>query len=224
MRHYFEDALDEILEIIWTEREAGRNSLQQVKDLSREEQSSELIAQLTERGLVVVSDDTIEFTDDGETAASSIIRGHRLAAVLLTEVMGMTEELVEEFACRFEHCVNPEVMDNICTLLGHPPVGPFGNPIPRGACCDKQEQDVRQLVIPLSDLPLGADARIVYIRPSHHHRLDRLAAFGVVPDSTLQLHQRLPSYVVKIGETDLALEQDVAQEIFVRSLCTSNGA
>jgi DtxR family Mn-dependent transcriptional regulator len=77
---------------------------------------------------------------------------------------------------------------------------------------------VRPIVVPLTDLAPGDQGRVAYIKPRHHQRLDRLASFGVVPGTVVQLHQRKPSCVIKIGETDLALEGEVAEEIFVRPL------
>ena len=46
--------------------------------------------------------------------------------------------------------------------------------------------------------------------------MDRLAALGVVPGSEIKLHQREPSYVIEIGETTIALDPEIAGEIFVK--------
>ena len=48
-----------------------------------------------------------------------------------------------------------------------------------------------------------------------HRRLDRLCALGVVPGARLRLHQRLPAFIVQLGGTDIALEPEVAADIFV---------
>ena len=63
---------------------------------------------------------------------------------------------------------------------------------------------------------LGAAGRIVFIAPKFHDRMDRLAALGVIPGSELRLHQRSPSYVIEVGETTIALDAEIAGEIFVK--------
>ncbi|MBD3162900.1 MAG: DtxR family transcriptional regulator, partial [Candidatus Eisenbacteria bacterium] len=71
-------------------------------------------------------------------------------------------------------------------------------------------------VQPLSEMEVGAVCEVVHIRPEHHARLDRLAAYGLVPRSVIRLHQKRPSYVVQIDETDLAFDAKVAGDIYVR--------
>ena len=43
---------------------------------------------------------------------------------------------------------------------------------------------------------------------------------GVEPGAEIKLYQKLPAFVVKVNQTEVALDKDVAQEIFVRP---SNG-
>ena len=38
------------------------------------------------------------------------------------------------------------------------------------------------------------------------------------PGAELALHQRKPAYLVRLGETELALDSEIAEEIFVRPL------
>jgi DtxR family Mn-dependent transcriptional regulator len=104
----------------------------------------------------------------------------------------------------------------VCTLLGHPPTCPHGKPIPQGPCCGAFRKTVRPLVTGLASFDLGATGRIVFIAPKFHDRMDRLAALGVIPGSTLRLHQRSPSYVIEVGETTIALDPEIAGEIFVK--------
>jgi Fe2+ transport system protein FeoA len=42
-----------------------------------------------------------------------------------------------------------------------------------------------------------------------------LAVFGLVPGAEVEVLQRRPTCVVRIGETDLALDADIANEILV---------
>jgi DtxR family Mn-dependent transcriptional regulator len=48
--------------------------------------------------------------------------------------------------------------------------------------------------------------------------MDRLAALGVVPGSELRLHQRAPAFVIEVGETTIALDPEIAGEVYVKRL------
>ncbi len=48
-------------------------------------------------------------------------------------------------------------------------------------------------------------------------RPNALAVFGLVPGVEVTLIQRRPSCVVRVGETDLALDPEIAREVVVRT-------
>jgi len=79
-------------------------------------------------------------------------------------------------------------------------------------------QEMKPLVAPLADLTPGEQAKIVFITPGSHSRLDRLSAMGVVPGSIVKLHQKRPSYVIQLGETMIAVDKDITKEIFVKKV------
>lgn len=56
----------------------------------------------------------------------------------------------------------------------------------------------------------------MHINSTRESRLARLSAFGLVPGSLVTLCQRDLAYVVLIGETEVALDTEVAREILVR--------
>jgi len=59
--------------------------------------------------------------------------------------------------------------------------------------------------------------------PATAEPLDRLGAYGLVPKSLIRLHQKKPSFVVQLDETDLALDRDVASDIYVRRIKEPTG-
>jgi Fe2+ transport system protein FeoA len=71
-------------------------------------------------------------------------------------------------------------------------------------------------VCPLTALGVGQQAEVMRINSTQESRLARLSAFGLVPGSLVTLHQRDLAYVVLIGETEVALDTEVAREILVR--------
>ncbi|MEW5987673.1 MAG: FeoA family protein [Chloroflexota bacterium] len=67
----------------------------------------------------------------------------------------------------------------------------------------------------LSDLRPGQAADVVEITGQDAGRLMKLAALGLAPGSHIRLQQRSPAYVLWVGETQLSLDEEVAQEILV---------
>lgn len=176
----------------------------------------EYLPMLRAQGLVTLKDGSVELTEDGTSRAEHLIRRHRLAELLFSEILDFDVDSNQPDVCRLEHAISPRVVERICGFLGHPPYCPHGRPIPRGECCGTITREVPPLVTPLSQGRIGEDYRIVFITPRSHSRLDRLTILGIAPGATIRLHQKKPSYVLKIGETDVALDADIIKEIFVR--------
>jgi len=160
----------------------------------------------------------VHLTAAGEQRAGLVVRRHRLAERLFKDLLDVNDATMESQACEFEHILSPEATDSVCTLLGHPPTCPHGKAIPQGPCCSAISKTVRPLVTGLPSVELGAAGRIVFIAPKFHDRMDRLAALGVIPGSEIRLHQRSPSFVIEVGETTIALDPEIAGEIFVKRL------
>ena len=92
---------------------------------------SQTIARMERDGLVVVSGDRhLELTEAGRTKAVHVLRKHRLAERLLSDVIGLEWEFVHEEACRWEHVMSEQVEDRLVEMLGNPTESPYGNPIP----------------------------------------------------------------------------------------------
>jgi len=213
-----EDRIDEILELIWTLRERGVSDLDKLFEQTKDLEAKSILRLMIKDGLFEVEDNRMILKERGEEKAREIIRRHRLTERLLLEIFEMSEEEVEQEACKLEHILSPGVTDSVCTFLGHPPTCIHGKPIPRGACCAKFKKEMKPLVIPLEELGLGENGRIVFIAPRSHQRLDRLSTLGLVPGSTLRMHQKNPSYVLQIGETTLALDSEVVRDIYVKKV------
>ena len=210
------ERIEEMLELLWTLRERGDELLSTAVKSSKDENPAEVMRVLSSEKLASTRNDTIALTPKGEAAAGEIVRRHRLAEVLLAQVLELEEPEMTDAACKFEHVLSPRVTDNICTFLGHPPVCPHGMPIPRGACCARAETKMQPMVMKLTDVEVGSNVAVVFVAPALHATLDRLAGFGMVPGSTVRLHQKTPSYVVQIGETTVGLDGEIAKGIYVK--------
>src|SRR6476659_364139 len=92
---------------------------------------SQTVGRMERDGLVVVSDDRrLELTGSGRQKAVDVMRKHRLAERLLSDVIGLDWAYVHEEACRWEHVMSEQVELRLVELLGHPTESPYGNPIP----------------------------------------------------------------------------------------------
>jgi DtxR family Mn-dependent transcriptional regulator len=212
-----EQQIEEILERVWTAHEQGGAARADLSGETLDFDPAVALAEAQRRGWITAHNGVLALTPDGEPRAAAVMRRHRLAERLLCDVIGIDAESMEAAACELEHShiLSEEGTDRVCAFLGHPPVCPHNRPIPRGRCCDRLTRDVRPLVSPLSESAIGADYRIVFIASRSHRRLDRLAAFGVIPGGRLHLHQRQPTFMIRVGGTDIALEAEIAADIFV---------
>lgn len=92
---------------------------------------SQTVGRMERDGLVVVSGDRhLELTESGRLKAIHVMRKHRLAERLLSDVIGLEWEYVHEEACRWEHVMSEQVERKLLTMLGHPTQSPYGNTIP----------------------------------------------------------------------------------------------
>jgi Fe2+ transport system protein FeoA len=71
-------------------------------------------------------------------------------------------------------------------------------------------------VMSLTALEVGQTGEVVSLNSRQGNRRNALAVFGLVPGSWFTLQQKSPAYVIRIGETELALEPAIAREILVK--------
>lgn len=212
-----DEHVEELLERLWTLREQGAEAPPNLDGERFDFDPRPALAEALRRGWVTDRHSRIELTVAGEAPAAAVIRRHRLAERLLADVIGVDAAAMEAGACELEHShiFSEEATNRVCAFLGHPPTCPHDRPIPRGRCCEKFTNEVRPLVTPLDACGIGRDYRIVFIASRTHRRLDRLGALGVVPGASMRLHQRLPAFMIQVGGTDIAIEPEIAADIFV---------
>ncbi|RKX73980.1 MAG: dihydrofolate reductase [Spirochaetes bacterium] len=72
----------------------------------------------------------VTLTEHGMKMAVSIVKRHRLAERLLTDILKVPWHEAHREACLLEHGISEKVMDRLYTTLGNPKTCPHGNPIP----------------------------------------------------------------------------------------------
>lgn len=79
----------------------------------------------------------------------------------------------------------------------------------------RAEQDDQAPVRPLSALQPGQSGKVIAINSTNHARIERLHVLGLVNDADITLQQKRPTYVLKVGFTELSIDHDIATNIMV---------
>ena len=203
---------DEYLEILWYMKENGTSDIETFKHEAGSHFSGEHLDSLVGRGMIERTDETIALTEKGVAYTRQLIRSHRIAERLVHDVLGVPYEMG---ACEFEHIINPDLVDSICTLLGHPRECPHGMPIPPGDCCKQEAQTVENSVLPLDRLAVGESARIAYVYAKNDQQLHKMENLLLRPGTEVKMHQRSPTFVIECENTVIALDEDVVAMIHV---------
>ena len=211
-----QERIDEALELVWLLEEEGRPEFNRFRLNSDDINFDEMVNKMIKNNLILLKADKVGFTEKGRMLAKGLIRRHRLAEQLFTEVFELTENSVEADACKMEHILSEELTESVCTFLGHPPKCPHGKPIPRGECCKKYKIEVEPLVVRLTDFEVGLKGRIVFIVSAETSRLNRLSSMGITAGCVIRLLQKKPSLVIQVEETAIAIDPDIAKEIYVK--------
>ncbi|MFB6290117.1 MAG: metal-dependent transcriptional regulator [Candidatus Bipolaricaulia bacterium] len=228
MRGKNEELKEEILEMLWVadeeDRVLNRDEIIEQLDRPDEDQGDALVDLVKERLLTENSTGEFEMTSEGSRRARKVIRRHRLAERLLNDVLEMDPSSIEGPACQFEHAISAEVEEKICTLLGHPGECPHGKAIPPGKCCTESKQIVSQAIVPLTEVATGQTVRVAYLTLNEEGRLSRLSSLGILPGEWIKVGQKFPAFVVELEETSVAMEEEVARNVFVRNGNSETGS
>jgi Fe2+ transport system protein FeoA len=69
--------------------------------------------------------------------------------------------------------------------------------------------------VSLTTLRAGQSGRVVHVAPGDPQLMVKLSSLGVLPGAIVELQQKFPAAVVRVGETTVALDGEIAAEIFV---------
>ena len=209
---------EEILESIWSVGDRQNNSIEAVRKRSSVDFTEADLEELERQELIIRDHDRINLANKGKAIAEIIIRRHRLAEILVSSILKLKQSDMEEMACKVEHSLLPEVEESICTLLGHPEFCPDGKRIPRGRCCSGKLKAIDSSVVSLKELAPGERGKITYIKPDSHSNFHQLISFGLHPGVVVTVHRKNPAFCIKFENTELALDENVAANIFVWKL------
>lgn len=183
------------------------------ENLTEKDLDNEYIAELFKKGYVNVNDGVINLSNAGEHLGRSLVRKHRIVEKVMADLFLADMDEMEELADQIEHIMSDEVEDNICRILGHPENCPHNNPIPEGNCCDVFDKENSVALINCEN---GFTGEVSYIKTDDGKKLQKIMNLGLIPGSKIILIQKFPNYVFQLGNTQLAVDKELANEIFVK--------
>jgi len=167
-----------------------------------------MLKRLAEMGLISYRRyGRIALTPEGRRRSRAIIRRHRLAERLLSDVLGVPLDQVHDEACRLEHALSPEVESRIADRLGAA-VCPHGNPINLAA--DRS--------VSLLDAPPSRPLTIVRLEEESPEVVRYLSERGLLPGATVTISRREPlgsAVVIEVNGQEQAIGRMLADTIRV---------
>jgi DtxR family Mn-dependent transcriptional regulator len=191
---------------------------------------SQTVARMERDGLLTVEGDRhLQLTEEGDRLAVRVMRKHRLAERLLTDVIGLEWEHVHAEACRWEHVMSETVERRLVELLGHPTESPYGNPIPGlselGEPTGQSDGEAFMTgVEPLDAVARrGGEARVLVRRIGEEMQKDEqvmaaLRRVGAFPDKVVTVAAGAGGVLVGSGGETAEIDLELAAHLFVQSL------
>jgi DtxR family Mn-dependent transcriptional regulator len=184
---------------------------------------SQTVARMERDGLLHVSDDRhLELTDAGRARAVAVMRKHRLAELLLVNVIGLEYEVAHVEACRWEHVMSDEVERKVYALLGRPTTSPYGNAIPGLDVLDASAPASPPATVTTLASMVGAGA-VVVRRISEKLQgelsvMEQLHEAGVAPGAEVSVDRADSGLTVRSNGTAVRIPDELARLVFVDTL------
>ncbi len=184
---------------------------------------SQTVARMERDGLLKVEGDRhLVLTEEGRVAAVAVMRKHRLAELLLVNVIGLPYEEAHEEACRWEHVMSDSVERKVYELLNKPTRSPYGNPIPGLDVLGAPDEDSTRLAV-LSERNLafpGLTGSVVVSRicesvQTNADVLRQLHTAGIDPGATVTVAQERDGVTIDRSGDKIRLPREVASRVFV---------
>ncbi|MGD0765902.1 MAG: metal-dependent transcriptional regulator [Dehalococcoidia bacterium] len=144
---------------------------------------TQMLQRLAAKGLVEhLPRRPVRLTAEGQRAANSLIRRHRLWESFLVRFLGFSWDEVHEEAGRLEHATSTALEERLVEFLGDLASCPHGHAIP-----GRKHVTLSTQILPLSQFDSAGAARIIRIRDETPEFLRRLARLDVRPDRVIEV-------------------------------------
>lgn len=178
-----------------------------------------MLSTLSNRGLIDREPyRPIRLTSEGEKLALAVIRRHRLAEAMLSELFEYTISEVDAEADILEHHLSDRLCRAIERKLDMPETDPHGDPIPDSNLGLPDPAEVTSL----ADIEEPASVKVARILTQDDDVLAYLVSIGVEPGESLHLVETTPigMVVLRIGDASghTSLPKRLATQILVSPL------
>ena len=160
-------------------------------------------------------------TPKGLVIGAQVVRRHRLAERLLTDVLGMGWDEVDAEACKLEHAISARVEERLIDVLGDPQTCPHGHPIPPADGSEPPRPG-----IPLAQLDVGSETTVYGVTEDVPEILRYLAEVGLRPGAHVTVFEKAPlggPLTVGVGGKRHAISLELARMITVLPENTPSG-
>ena len=174
---------------------------------------TEMVRRLIDEGYLGVAERSLQMTNKGHRRAESVVRKHRLAERLLTDVIGLEWHKTHMEAGRWEHVISDEVEARLVALLHNPATCPHGNPIPGSGA---PRPKLRSLAV----AGVGQQIQLRRVTETVEIDLDTLTyldVHGLRPGATAEVRNRAPdgTLTLDVNGNMIAVGPTLAEQLYV---------
>ena len=162
----------------------------------------------------VSSDKEVSFTLRGRQLGEAVVRRHRLAERMLTELLDVEWHSAHAEAHRLEHAISPYVETKLAKALGYPRTNPFGQPIP--GYSDDLNMPPMKALIQTED---GESTVVERVPEEDRELLKFFDINGLRPGTEVKVKELAPykgTITLLLMNEEVVLGMEVAEKIMVR--------
>jgi DtxR family Mn-dependent transcriptional regulator len=178
-----------------------------------------MVKKMAELGLVQHTPyQGIRLTEFGEKVAKQLTRAHRILERFLVDTLELPWNDVHELACKLEHYISEDIINQIDRKLGHPKTCPHGNPINP----DEEDGSIR-----LEQAAKGARLQVVKITDERIEFLMHLEEIGLCPGVEFEAvsSTAIDSLIsLRIADREVTVGKEVARHVWVLPVGEAAGA
>lgn len=156
----------------------------------------------------------VSLTEEGNIKARALRRKHHIMERFLTDVLDIDHKEAHDQACAVEHSISDETADRMCRIIGtkvDADCTTCNNP------CTEYRSPILNCIA-ASDMGQGERGRISHLSSENGDVIRKLISMGFVPGRDVELSASVSdkgARIIKIGETTIALDKDMASAIYV---------
>lgn len=188
-----------------------QNLLELFQPLAPKSYTKQVLKKLLQKNWIEKKGGIIQLLPEGLMHSFKLIRAHRLWETYQVKKMGLSEDRIHEMAEKYEHDLPKKLIDRIDISLGNPCFDPHGSPIPptMGKIVELNEMEKNQF-------------GILSLQENSPEILLKLQQKSFTPHILFKFAGKEDGkYKLILEEKPLFLEADLARQIFIRPVLTS---